>query len=192
MKSRNRQWLVEEPVRTGLRCARLATIAVVPILAACSDTTGPSRLVSITPASQTVVMEPLPNGNVLRTSVTLTNTWTRPVAWSSCGAALEKKTPDFSALDGPGPGWTEVWTAACVTLAAAAGSDFILTLPLQPGRSVTIPIFARVAPSIYPDFDGSPGIYRVRLFLATPILGNEYRNIPHDLSVSDPFTLLAQ
>ena len=175
MKSRNRQ---------------LALLAV-PLLAACSDTTGPSRLVSITPATQSVVLETVPGGRVLHTSVTVTNRSAFPVTISPCGLALEKKISGFIALgsDGPTPPWFTVWVSYCALLEAEAVA--IVTAPLLPGQSVTVPIVIPVTQPGNLNFDGSPGEYRIHLTLATQIL-NEFRIVPHDLSVSDSFSVSAQ
>src|SRR5206468_3616779 len=123
MKSRNRQ---------------LALLAV-PLLAACSDTTGPNRLVSITPVTQSVVLETGPTGKLLHTSVTLTNTSAFPVTMVPCGIALEKKISGFVLLasDGPSPPWFTVWVPICGLLSAEAIA--ILAAPLPPGQSVSVP-----------------------------------------------------
>jgi len=174
MRSRNRQ---------------LALLAV-PLLAACSDTTGPTRLVSITPATQSVVLETGPTGKLLHTSVTLTNTSAFPVTMAPCGIALEKKISGFFALasDGPSPPWFTVWLPICVWSAEAVA---ILATPLPPGQSVSVPVIVPVTQPGPFQFDGSPGEYRVHLVLTTQIL-NDFRIVPHDLSVSDSFSVLPQ
>ena len=176
MRSRNRQ---------------LALLAV-PLFAACSDTTGPSRLVTITPAAQSVVLETGPTGKLLHTSVTVTNTSAFPVTISSpCGIALEKRISGIISLasDGPTPPWYTVWVSICAYLADEAVA--IITAPLLPGQSVSVPIVVPVTQPGTLHFDGSPGEYRVHLTLATQIL-NEFRMVPHDLSVSDSFSVSAQ
>ncbi len=193
MKSRIRQWLVERPRLGGFQRARVGAFLLVPILAACSDTTGPARFVSITPASQTVVLQTVPTGKFLHTSVTLTNNSLFRVTWGgSCGVSLEKKI-DYAFIenaDGPTPPWFTVWSAVCAALSAEAVAIFYA--PLQPGQSVSIPIDIPVTLTGTPRFDGSPGEYRVHLSLATQIFNSQYRVIPHDLSVSDPFSVVAQ
>lgn len=172
------------------RNCQLALLAI-PLLAACSDTTGPSRLVNITPASQSVVLETGPTGKVLHTSVVVTNTSAFPVTIDpQCGIALEKYVSGIVALasDGPTPPWYTVWVSTCYLTADAIG---VFTAPLLPGESVSVPIVVPVTQLGTLNFDGSPGEYRVHLTLATHIL-NEYRVVPHDMSVSDSFNVLAQ
>ena len=166
-------------------------LLAVPVLAACSDTTGPSRLVTITPASQSVVLETTPTGKMLRTSVTLTNTSAFPVTMVPCGLALEKKISGFIALgaDGPSPPWYTVWVPICGFLSAEAVAVF--ATPLPPGQSVSVPINVPVTQPGTLQFDGSPGEYRIHLSLTTQIV-HAFRIIPHDLSVSDSFNVLAQ
>jgi hypothetical protein len=192
MKSRIRQWLVEDLRPSGFKHARLAAFVALPILAACNDTTGPARFVSITPASQTVVLQTVPAGKVLRTSVTLTNTSSFAVTWDACAVTLEKKIEGVIALsDGPTPPWFTVWTKICALLSAEAVA--IINAPLQPGQSVTIPIEVPVTTaSELQHFDGSPGEYRIHLTLAARMFGSQYRPISHDLSVSDAFSVVAQ
>jgi hypothetical protein len=167
---------------------------IVPILVGCNDTTGPTRFVSITPASQSVALENAPTGKILRTSVTMTNTSSFPITWDYCGLTLEKKIegPILLAVDGPSPPWFTVWAQPCYAFATGSEAVAVFTTPLQPGKSVTIPINVPVTLTGSLHFDGSPGDYRVHLTLATQILKNQYRVIPHDLSVSDPFTVTAQ
>lgn len=192
MKSRISQWLVEGLRPRGFHRIRLSAFLIVPILAACSDSTGPTRFVVITPASQTVALETAPTGQILRTSITLTNTSSFPVMWDYCGLTLEKNIsgPIALATDGPRPPWFTVWVQACYLLSAEAIA--YLTTPLQPGQSRTIPISIPVSQPGLLQFDGSPGQYRVHLTLTTQILNNQYRTVPHDFSVSDPFTVVAQ
>jgi hypothetical protein len=192
MKSRISQWLVEGLRPRGFQLIRWSAFLIVPILAACSDSTGPTRFVVITPASQTVALETTPTGKILRTSITLTNTSSFPVTWDYCGLTLEKNISGIIELaDGPRPPWFTVWVQACYLLSAEAIAYY--TTPLQPGQSVTIPIAAPVGQSFSAlPFDGSPGEYRVHLTLATQILHNQYRTVPHDFSVSDSFMIVAQ
>jgi len=193
MKLKLRQWLVGNPRRREF--PRLGVLLFAPLVVACSDTTGPSQFVSITPANESVALQTVPSGKILRTSVTLTNTSGFPVTWGGgCGLSLEKKIDvvSLAAADGPTPPWFTVWWAVC-TEAVAVVSSPILYSPLQPGQSVSIPIDIPVTPSgTQPRFDGSPGEYRVHLMLTTQIFRNQYRLIPHDLSVSDSFSIVAQ
>ena len=194
MKAKVRQWFVEGLRLRGLERARLGAFLLVPVLAACNDATGPTRFVNITPASQTVVLQSLPTGKVLRTSVTLTNTSHFSINWNYCGVTLEKKIEGPVALstDGPTYPWFTVRTTICSALAAGSAAIAIFSSPLEPGQSVTIPIDVPVGQVGSLIFDGSPGEYRVHLYLTAKILDRDYRAIPHDLSVSDPFTLAAQ
>jgi hypothetical protein len=170
---------------------RQLMLLAVPLLAACSETTGPSRLVSITPASQSVVLQTTPTGKILRTSVTLTNTSAFPVTIVPCGIALEKKISGFILLaaDGPSPPWYTVWVSICGYFSAEAVA--ILTAPLLPGQSVSVPIDVPVTQPGTLQFDGSPGEYRIHLSLTTQIV-DAFHIIPHDLSVSDSFNVIAQ
>jgi hypothetical protein len=192
MKSRIGQSLVEDLRHREFRRTRLSMLLLVPVLAACNDSTGPTRVVTITPASQTVSLETLPTGKILRTSVTLTNTSGLPITWDYCGAMLEKKIDNLfiATADGPQPPWFTVWARSCYLLSAEAVAYF--TAPLQPGQSVTIPIDVPVSQTGPLNFDGSPGEYRVRLTLTQRILTNRYRTVPHDFSVSDPFIVVTQ
>ena len=190
MKSRISQWLVERLRPRGFHRIRLSAFLILPILAACSDSTGPTRFVSITPASQTVVLQTVPTGKVLHTSVTVTNTSPFTVTRvGPCGVTLEKKidVTFLAAADGPTPPWFTVWSAIC-----ALSFDAVAIAPLQPGQSVSVPIDIPVTATGSLGFDGSPGLYRVHLSLATQIFTNQYRSIPHDQSVSNPFSVIPQ
>jgi hypothetical protein len=191
MKSTIRQWLVEGLRLRAFRHAPLAAFSTVLLLSACSDATGPTHFVSITPASQSVALQTVPGGKVLRTSLTLRNTSSFPVTWDYCGLTLERKIVVFAlASDGPTPPWFTVWSATCALLSAEAVA--IIRTPLEPGQSVTIPIEVPVAPTGAALFDGSPGEYRVHLVLAAQITGRRILTIPHDASVSDSFSVVAQ
>jgi hypothetical protein len=61
---------------------------------------------------------------------------------------------------------------------------------LQPGSNITIPITVPVGETPYSFFRGDPGIYRIRLYLSTDVLGHNYP-LPRERSVSDSFTLTA-
>lgn len=188
MKSRIRQWLVEGASRT--LTARLTALVVVPVLVACADGTGPARLVSITPESQFVSLEQSPNGAHLKTSVTLTNTSSSSLVYDPCALSLEKKIEGYMLADGePTYPWVRVWAPICVLLSSETVS--IMRITLLPHTSVMIPIDAQVASSTFPQFDGSPGTYRIYLALQTTLVGVP-REIPHDFSVSDPFTVVVQ
>lgn len=190
MKSRTRRWLVGGEPRGPSQRVRLVALVLVPLLGACSDGTGPSGVVRITPASQTVTLQQTPSGPALRTSVTLTNTSSRPVVYDPCALSLEKKVDYVLVGSEPSAPWAKVWAPVCTTLSAAIG---IVHAAVAPHSSITIPIDAGVGPSPFQglSFDGSPGIYRVYLALQTDIIGVP-REIPHDLSVSDPFMIVIQ
>lgn len=163
--------------------SQAGAFAFLSVLAACSDSTGPNRVVTITPIDQTVALQSSPAGKILRTSVTLTNNSRSPVTWDKCAWTLEKKLGITAlATDGPTFPWVTVSGGPICYLAIAY-------LPLQPGQSVQIPIEVTVGTS---QFDGSPGEYRVHLVLGTTVLENQWRPIPHDLSVSDAFTVVSQ
>jgi hypothetical protein len=189
MESRIRQTLTAP--RLFIPRASLALAAVVG-LAACIGTTEPVRLVSITPAAASVALQTTASGRVLNTSVTLTNVSKNPVTFDLCTLTLEKlKGVVFAeAADGPQPPWYTVWSQICVALKATNNSGFE-TVSLPSGASLTIPVSAQVGQNGASSFDGSPGTYRVHLSLVTDIVG-QVRTIPHDLSVSDPFSIVAQ
>jgi hypothetical protein len=192
MKSRLRHSLIEGLGPRRFQRARFAAFLVVPILVACNDTTGPARFVVITPASESVALQTVPGGKMLNTWVTLTNISSKPIGFNACrGVSLERRV-DISAnaalADGPKPPWTQVWTAPCGFEALAA---VIGTGPLQPGATMIIPVNVLAGVIGAAGFDGSPGLYRVHLTLATEILGVS-GVIPHDLSVSNPFSLTGQ
>ena len=191
MKSRIRQLLVAGASRALFRRARLTALAVVPVLASCAEGTAPARLVSIIPASQVLTLQQSPNGAHLRTSVTLTNTSDQSVVYDPCALSLEKMIDGFTLVgsDDPTFPWVRVWAPICVTLASETIG--IVHITLSPHTSVTLPIDAQVGASPFPAFDGSPGTYRVHLVLQTTFVGIP-REIPHDLSVSDPFTVVVQ
>jgi hypothetical protein len=195
MKSRSGQ---AEVGGQGVTVFARATIAAVLVVAvACSDSTGPARGIAITPIAPTVALRATPQGQALITTVTLTNTSAHPVVWSYCGMSLEKM--GMPALP-PGTGWDVVWQSICLALDdnsapdATISSSFGASLGgpiLKPGESVDVPVSIPVGQppySIY-NFEGKPGAYRFHFSLSTTILGSYYP-VLHDLSVSDPFTLL--
>lgn len=184
MKFRVRQPLFEVPRLRELQRARLGAFLVFAVVA-CSDTTAPKQFVSITPVSESVALQTLGEGKVLRTSVILTNTSDAPVGWTYCGFTLEKNVSGFTLADG-GPSYP--WVTVAAPLCAAAPG----TVPVQPGASVTIPVEVLVRQTGSESFDGSPGEYRVHLLLATQILFQAYITVPHDLSVSNPFNIVTQ
>jgi hypothetical protein len=196
MKSRPGQKEVGE--RAEKRFARVAIAAILVVGASCTDSTGPARRVTIVPAAPTVALQTTPQGQTLNTSVTLTNTSAEPIAWSSCGMTLEKAgLPQLP----PGKGsWDTVWQSICLLLEegpvadATASSSFGASLGgpiLRPGESITVPVSVPVGQPPYSNFNfkGEPGEYRFHFFLSTQILGT-YFQVPYELSVSDPFTLL--
>jgi hypothetical protein len=196
MKSRPGQKEVGERAATGFARATIAVMLVVAV--SCTDSTGPARGIAITPGAPTVALQVTPQGQALITSVTLTNTSAYPVAWSSCGMTLEKAA--LPALP-PGTGSPEtVWESFCFVLAESPVADpttstsFGASLGgpiLRPGESVDVPVSIPVGQPPYSSFNfmGEPGAYRFHFLLSTQILGTFYP-VPHDLSVSDFFTLL--
>jgi hypothetical protein len=195
MKSRPGQKKVGEQAATGFARAAIAAMLVVAV--SCTDSTGPARGIAITPGSPTVALQVTPQGQALITSVTLTNTSAHPVAWSYCGMSLEKI--GMPALP-PGTGWDTVWQSICFALDdspapdATISSSFGASLGgpiLKPGESVDVPVSIPVGQPPYStyNFEGKPGAYRFHFSLSTEILGTYYP-VQHDLSVSDPFTLL--
>jgi hypothetical protein len=195
MKSRSGQREVKERGAPGI--ARMALVATLVVGVACTDNTGPTVGVTIVPAAPTIALQTTPQGQTLNTSVTLTNTSAHPIAWSSCGMTLEKAgLPELP----PGKGsWDTVWQSICLLLDdspvdATTSSSFGTSLGgpiLRPGESVSVPVLVPVGQVPYSNFNfkGEPGAYRFRFFLSEQILGTYYP-VPHDLSVSDSFTLL--
>jgi hypothetical protein len=196
MKSRPGQKEVGEQATTAFARAAIAVVLVVAV--ACTDSTGPARRIAITPTAPTVALQATPQGQALITSVTLTNTSSHPVAWSSCGMSLERAP--LPALP-PGTGSSEtVWESICFLLDNSPAPDATISTSfgaslggpiLKPGESVDVPVSIPVGQPPYStyNFKGDPGAYRFHFALSTEILGTYYP-VPHDLSVSDFFTLL--
>jgi hypothetical protein len=195
MKSRPGQKEVGVLAATGFARAAIAAILVVAV--SCTDSTGPAHRIGITPTAPTVALQTTPQGQALITSVTLTNTSTHPVAWSSCGISLEKM--GMPALP-PGTGWETVWQSICLLLDdspavdATTSTSFGASLGgpiLKPGQSVDVAVSIPVGQPPYStyNFKGEPGAYRFHFALSTQILGTYYA-VPYDLSVSDFFTLV--
>lgn len=176
--------------------ARVAILATVVAGAACTDSTGPVVRVSIVPAAPTIALQSTPQGQALKTSVTVTNSSRYPVAYTSCGITLEKAgMPQLP----PGKSdWEPVWHSICYVLeinsaagsatSPQAGPEFVGTV-LQPGESVTLLVLAFVGQPVFPDFTGEPGLYRFHVPLSAHVIG-AYRPLPYELSVSDSFALL--
>lgn len=195
MKSRPGQKAMGGQVTTGFARAAIAAMLVVAV--SCMDSTGPARRIAITPTAPTVALQATPQGQALITSVTLTNSSEHPIAWSTCGMSLEKM--GMPALP-PGTGWETVWQSICfllddnpapdVTISSSFGASLGGPI-LKPGESVDIPVAIPVGQPPYStyNFKGDPGAYRFHFSLSTEILGTYYP-VLHDLSVSDPFTLL--
>jgi hypothetical protein len=176
--------------------ARVAILATVLTGAACTDSTGPAVRVSIVPAAPTVALQSTPQGQALKTSVTVTNSSRYPVAYTSCGITLEKA--GMPQLPPGTSGWEPVWHSICYVIdihlvavsatSPSVGAEFVGTV-LQPGESVTLSVVAIVGQPPFPDFTGEPGLYRFYVPLSAHILV-AYRPIPYELSVSDSFALL--
>src|SRR5882724_10141014 len=122
----------------GFQRARLGALVVVAILAACNEATGPSRLVSIIPASETVAIQPTVHGPTLSVSLTLTNTSHNPIYYWRCGVVLQRLVNGFISVSG-GNSWQVVWSPICTAEAMVPPPT------LLPGESVTIPITAVVS-----------------------------------------------
>jgi hypothetical protein len=172
--------------------ARVVVAATFVVGAACTDSTGPGGEVRIEPAAPTITLQSTPQGQILNTTVTLTNSTEHPVAFSSCGISLER--PGMPALPPGKSEWETVWARICYLLEvnpAALSSVFpdYTSEVLQPGQSITIPVYAVVGQAPYTNFTGAPGTYRFHISLSTQILGRYYP-LPYESSVSDSFTLL--
>jgi len=176
----------------------MALVATLAIGVACTDSTGPTVVLTIVPAAPTIALQTTPQGQALNTSVTLTNTSAHPISWSSCGMTLEKA--GLPALPPANGSWDTVWQSICLLLddspvaETTTSSSFGTSLGgpiLRPGESVIVPVFVPVGQVPYSNFtfNGEPGAYRFRFFLSEQILGTYYP-VPHALSVSDSFTLL--
>lgn len=166
----------------------VASLAIVA--AGCSDATAPARVALITTPTSSIALQQTPQYQVLNTSVTVTNTSAYPLAWSSCAVSLEKA--GLPALPPGKSDWTSVWNRLCYILDVAAAISNPTVPPeslLAPGQSATISIVAPVGQQPYPEFDGQPGAYRFYVPLSIVVLGT-YHQVPHDASVSQPFTLL--
>ena len=174
----------------------LAIATVIIGGTACSDSTGPNSPVQIVPASPSVALQATQFGPALNTSVTVTNTSSHPVGYSSCGVSLET---EGLAVDPPGrPNWQSVWLRICYVLDVAGQ---LSTMPvssnpgvigltiLQPGASVTIPISAVVGEPANPGFTGEPGLYRFRVPVSVQLFGKFYP-VSSDRSVSEPFAVI--
>ena len=175
-------------------CRVAAAAVVAAIFAGCSDTTGPEMVAAITTPSPSIALQATPQGPVLNTVVTVTNTSAYAMAWSSCGVTLEKA--GLPALPPGKSDWQSVWTRACYLLEAGAVLSGVATpIPdypsaiLKPGETVTIQIVAPAGQQPYPNFDGQPGQYRFHVPLSISVLGT-FHSVPHDRSVSEPFALL--
>ena len=170
--------------RKGLQVFAVAAEVVLSI--GCSDTTAPTGAVRIVPAAPTATMQTTPQGRALSTSVTITNNSPYVVAYSSCGITLEME--GMPALPPGKREWTRVWGRVCALLAVSESFSIDLAPEtLQPGESVTIPIYAVVGDP-FSSFSGQPGLYRFHVALAIKILGT-YHNATPEQSVSEPFEL---
>lgn len=188
--------LGQNGVRRSTGIARLTMVAFVASVMACSESTGVAGSVRIQPATPTVTLQTTPLGLGLQTSVTLTNTSGMPIRWSRCGITLETGGGAIALESGDGA-WLPVWTEQCFYAVDASNAALTTTSSLypgeavlQPGSSIAIPITVPVGQTPYSSFRGDPGIYRVRLYLSTDVLGRNYP-LPRERSVSDSFTLTA-
>jgi hypothetical protein len=174
-------------------CRVAIAALVVAVFVGCSDTTGPEKVAAITTPSSTIALQATPQGPVLNTLVTVTNTSAYAMGWSSCGVTLEKA--GLPALPPGKSEWQSVWARACYLLQSGAALSGVATpIPdypsaiLKPGETVTIQIVAPTGQQPYPTFDGQPGQYRFHVPLSISVFGT-FHSVPHDLSVSEPFTL---
>jgi hypothetical protein len=131
-----------------------------------------------------VALEPTRQGPTLNIWATITNGSTQPVLISTCKYALDQYR--YTLASGRiGDDWLEVWRPSCT------GENSFAYTPLGPGESKSIPITVVATRALAPDFSAEPGTYRFRFFLSMQVAG-EYRQLPRERSVSEPFTLLAQ
>lgn len=192
MKSRPGQNKLLEKTLVGV--ARIAIIAVVMVGVACADSTGPLRFVQIVPASPTVTLQTTPQGKVLSTSVTVTNTSSFTVVVSSCGVSLEMAP--MPALPPGKSDWTFVWSQICAALEAATSQSSATPTStglgesvLKPGESVIIPVLAVVGQAPFPKFSGDSGSYRFHVPVWVSVPGF-YPPASTENDVSEPFFLL--
>lgn len=192
MKSRPGQNKLLESTARGV--ARMAIAAVTMMGLACADSTGPVTFVQVVPAAPTVTLQKTQEGQVLNTSVTVTNTSSFTVVYSSCGVSLEKAP--MPALPPGKSEWTHVWSMICALMDAAASQSSAASTSigvgesvLKPGESVTIPVWAVVGQAPFPNFTGEPGSYRFHVPVSIRVLGI-YPPASTENVVSEPFTLL--
>ena len=163
--------------------------AALFLVAGCTDSTAPVAIARIEPATSTVILQSSPQGQVLTTSVIVTNTTPFDVSYSSCGVSMEKA--GLPALPPGKSEWQTVWVRYCALLEASSSftSAVLLAEVLRPGASITIPIVAVAGQLPSPDFKGEPGEYRFHVPMSLKVFGS-YRPAPYEVSVSGSFTLL--
>ena len=150
----------------------------------CAPRTDPGAAVSIGLSRQTATLEPTSQGLALKVSATITNGSHQLVLLSTCEYALDQYRYAL-ATGSIGDDWLEVWRPSCTN------ENSLAYIPLGPGEATSIPITVIATPALAPDFSAEPGTYRFRFFLSI-LVGGEYRLLPRERTVSEPFTLLAQ
>ena len=166
-----------------MRFPRSSALSIL-VLSGCAASTDPPAAVRIEPTAPTFSLQSTPRGPRLDVSITLTNTSSNPIIWINCGFALERNRYVLT-TDGGGADWAEVWTPVC------ALDNSVMPPPIKSGQSVTVPISATPSSAPAHVFAGDPGVYRVRFYLSAQIAG-EYHQLPYEISVSKPFTVVAE
>jgi hypothetical protein len=105
--------------RVGWRHVDVVAIAAALFLVAgCTDSTAPVAIARIEPATSTVILQHTPQGQVLTTSVIVTNTTPFDVSYLSCGVSMEKA--GLPALPPGKSEWQTVWVRYCALLDASS------------------------------------------------------------------------
>jgi hypothetical protein len=150
----------------------------------CAPHADPGAAVSIELSRQAASLEQTDQGPALKISATITNGSRQLVLLSTCEYALDQYR--YALATGRiSDDWLEVWRPACTS------ENSLAYIPLDPGEATSIPITVIATPALAPDFDAEPGTYRFRFFLSI-MVGGEYRLLPRERTVSEPFTLLAR
>jgi hypothetical protein len=162
----------------------LPALMLVPIISACdaTDLLVPRGSIRIEPASNTVMLQTINNRTGFVVPVTISNTSEKTVYYSGgCGWRVEQSK--LMGDEGPRE-WVTVFFPLCA-LELPPGSP---PVAIDPGQVLAFTIDTRgsgLGPSTV--FDGQ---YRVSFDLAVMRFG-ELRRLPHDQSVSTPFTVVA-
>lgn len=153
------------------------------VILGCGPRAEPDATVRIELSGRTVALEPTELGPALKMSASITNSSNQLVLMSTCEYVLYQYR--YTLVTGTSDDWVEVWRPSCTS------QNSLAFTPIGPGKTIFVPITVVATPALAPDFSAEPGRYRFRFFLSIR-LGEEYRQLPAERSVSEPFTLLAQ